>query len=76
MRRSAKMIKKYQYDMIIPTESMPYLDDITWLERRKTQFRERRNRILMRGVKIANRKSGVVESKMSIFDTKSKGAKI
>jgi hypothetical protein len=70
------MIKRYQYEQIIPTEAMPYYEDLTWLERRKRQFRERRNRILMRGVKIANRKSGVVESKMSIFDTKKQAPKI
>ena len=72
LKQSAKMIKKYQYELIIPSEAMPYVEDITWLERRKRQFRERRSRILMRGVKIANRKSGVVESKLSIFDTKKK----
>jgi len=58
------------YDGAIPTDHMPWIDDYTNEESNKLAILERRERVLMRGVKIGQRKGIDAAGKFSIFNTK------
>lgn len=49
---------------------MPWMDDYENENERKIAYVERRERVLMRGVKIGQRKGIDSAGKFSIFDTK------
>jgi len=61
--------KAYIYEGVIPTDHFPWVEDWDHFHTKKLEIHDRRSRILMRGVKIGQRR-GVSEGKMSIFDTK------
>ena len=49
---------------------MPWVDDWDHYHEKKLEVHDRRNRILMRGFKIGQRKGLSTDGKMGIFDTK------
>lgn len=54
----------------IPNDHMPWMDDYSVYNMRKIAYLERRERVLMRGVKIGQRKGIDAVGKFSIFNTK------
>lgn len=58
------------YEGAIPTDQMPWMDDYSNEEMRKLAILERRERVLMRGVKIGQRKGIDAAGKFNIFNTK------
>ena len=54
----------------IPNDHMPWMDDYSVYNARKIAYLERRERVLMRGVKIGQRKGIDAVGKFSIFNTK------
>jgi hypothetical protein len=63
-------IRAHLYEGAIPTDHFPWVDDYNHFHEKKVEVYDRRARILMRGVKIGQRKPGDQDTKMSIFDTK------
>lgn len=57
---------------MIATDHNPWVDDWNHYHEKKMKVMDRRARVLMRGVKIGQRKGASVDGKMSIFDTKKK----
>jgi hypothetical protein len=69
LKKELNKTKSLIYEGAIPTDHFPWVEDWDHVHEKKLQIHDRRSRILMRGVKIGQRK-GVSEGKMSIFDTK------
>jgi hypothetical protein len=58
------------YETAIFKDHFPWVDDWDHFWTKRIQNNKRRERILMRGVKIGLKKGGPTATKMSIFDTK------
>lgn len=58
------------YEDTIPTDHFPWVDDWDHIHQKKIDIYDRRARVLMRGVKIGQRKGSASDGKMSMFDTK------
>jgi hypothetical protein len=69
LKGGLRKMRAYVYEGSIPTDHFPWVDDYENLVDKAEETIERRSRVLMRGVKIGQRKGGI-ENKMSIFDTK------
>ena len=70
MRTRPNQFKKDMYWGAIPTDNMPWLDDHSNENFNKMAYLERRERVLMRGVKIGQRKGMDAVGKFSLFNTK------
>jgi hypothetical protein len=69
-RKDLRKIRAYIYEQTLSNDIMPWVDDWDYFHQKKVDADERRSRILMRGVKIGQKKSGIENAKMGIFDTK------
>ncbi len=69
LREDLKYLRHYQYENAIASDIFPWAEDWEYFHEKKLKIHDRRARILMRGIKIGQ-KRGVSEGKMSIFDTK------
>jgi len=70
MKKKSNNFNPYMYWGSIPRDHMPWMDDYTDYNMKKVAILERRERILMRGVKIGQRKGIDATGKFSIFNTK------
>lgn len=68
-----RRVRAYIYEGAIPTDHFPWVEDWDHFHEKKMEIYDRRSRILMRGVKIGQRKGGAADGKMAIFDTKKSG---
>jgi hypothetical protein len=58
------------YETAILKDQMPWVEDWNYIAEKKIQFNNRRTRILMRGVKIGQRRLTQSTTNLSIFNTK------
>ncbi len=70
MKSSLRKMRGYMYEGAIPTDHFPWTEDWDTVIEKKEQVHDRRSRILMRGVKVGQRKPTTGDGKMGIFDTK------
>ena len=69
-KRSLRRIRAHLYEDAIPTDHFPWVDDLEHLGQEKLRKSERRDRILLRGIKIGRKKVDLYNSRMGMFDTK------
>lgn len=62
--------KAGEYENAVTTDLFPELDDHDEVYEDKLKAEHRRQRIIMRGIKIGQRRGGAADTTMSIFDTK------
>ena len=70
MKKQSNQFNKYENWGAIPRDHMPWMDDYENENEKKLAYLDRRERILMRGVKIGQRKGIDAAGKFSIFNTK------
>ncbi len=71
LRKKTPYVKAHLYDNAIEKLIMPWLDEYSTEYKNKIKFEERRQRVLMRGIKIGRKKIIGSNSASSIFDQKS-----
>ena len=70
LRKKIPYLKAHLYDNAIEKQIMPWLDDYSIDAYKKFKFEERRQRVLMRGIKIGRKKLVSSSSASSIFNQK------
>jgi hypothetical protein len=72
LKKDLRKIRAYIYEGTLAHDHLPWVEDWDHFHEKKLEIHERRSRILMRGVKIGQRKGLSADGKMGIFDTKKK----